>query len=70
MADFYGLGKKIDRRFDIIEDKVEHAHVKLKNVQEEIKSAQEELQKIKETGSTEDPYTDKEVIDAVNELWQ
>ena len=53
---FHDLGKKIDRRFDRMDDKIEIIQDKIKKLEQEDKP--------------EEDYSDEEVIDAVNDLWQ
>lgn len=53
---FRVLGEKIDKRFDTIE--------------EEIEQMQDTIKEFQESGTTAVPYTEEEVINAVNELWQ
>ena len=52
---FHDLGKKLDRRFDVIEDKIEYMQDRIKEF---------------EDVDGKEPYTEEEVIDAINELWQ
>ena len=54
---FHDLGKKLDKRFDRMDDKIEIIQDKIKKLQEEDKKPEED-------------YSDEEVIDAVNDLWQ